>query len=382
MAAVDIRPRPMADQLHRAQTTGDQNNCGLNALVHTLVPNMGRVPENAEGRVELCDAFNARYNTQLTWEALILEMQGIVNPVDKERILGPVLRRLLLNERDRNSDTMLTAVQVQEVAHKFNIRVESYATHEATRRDLELKILRNQPQLNPAEKVRLLDEYFNAIITGNEAILRQNPLLRLAHPDRDELGHILDPNPSIATLTLLNTGNHWEYGAASAAEADEHNAFYAQQMQQQMGASPMGNLGDIGNVVGNVFKGMGGMSGFVQLITQLLGVLVQGFMQLLSGISKPGLQITQPGFVPGTAASASPGTASTPDMSAFFAETLRNLSGQFQPVAAEMSAPNSVAPFLSQFGIQGGRVPNMTSYAKEMQSERPADAAPLKNPQA
>lgn len=129
-----------------AYLTGYEENCGLNGLCHVILENIDnpKMQTLPYFNTNLLEAFKKHYNDpSMDMNRLKSTLKGIKNPVHLEFLLGPVLRDMLLqayNERPNlarslppprlgeigKTNVPLTADEVQYLAAKFGVRIESY----------------------------------------------------------------------------------------------------------------------------------------------------------------------------------------------------------------------------------------------------------------
>lgn len=133
---------PTIDQI-QGKVTDYQNNGALNALVHVLVP---RIVGDAYGndandphaslKQNFCAAFDAEWGTYLSWEQLQAKLRQVTDPVAREQLLGPVLRRMLGQNFSKKKDGHFiqpSAFHVAKLANVFNIAVVEHVDSTKTR---------------------------------------------------------------------------------------------------------------------------------------------------------------------------------------------------------------------------------------------------------
>ncbi len=113
----------------RAKISGygpNRNNDALNALVHVLATKMNDVPNPDHDRDAtrrlLCNTFSEEWGTKLDWNQLTAVLRETHDPLHKEMLLGPALRRML-PEEERVGSAEISPESVAKLARKFNIRV-------------------------------------------------------------------------------------------------------------------------------------------------------------------------------------------------------------------------------------------------------------------
>lgn len=184
-----------------ARTSGFQNNCALNALVHTLnkktikdrineaVSAVAPTPLQTNIRAsttKLVNEFNQYYgltgaDAVKDWNELGQKLEGLDSSLHREVVLGPVLRQMLAPSLKANTTDELEDTEVLGLANGFGLNVESYCSWQA-------------------------DGGTNVI-----------PAPANPHPQM--------PN-SIGTLKLFNTVGHWEFEGEDGAEVAIHNQYY------------------------------------------------------------------------------------------------------------------------------------------------------------
>lgn len=216
----------------RAANSSYMYNCGLNALTHVLVENMDNVDIPLPAKQELLQKFDALYGTNLHtdangWDRLTQQLRGLQNPIHREIVLGPVLRQMsnvdLLLEEGESGWEGLYDTEIMFIANKFGIEVSSYITYEAFKN----KLLKAKREELGVERLTLAQE---AELNVDYAAILANPAHE-QHPDNNQLeGENVLAGARVATLDLLNTGNHYERGVTEAA-AGVHNTHYTNNRQ-------------------------------------------------------------------------------------------------------------------------------------------------------
>lgn len=177
-----------------AKTTGFGNNCVLHALAHKIMSSRYTIAnhddEGGRGAFgEMCNEFNDYYG--LTGGANQIDNAGMLqlldslenNPIRLEVVLGPVLRKMVQTEQEElglptvGNLENLGADQIVTLANRFGLNVESYD--------------------------------------------KKNP-----NPNVDVLGNLGKSATNLDTLSLCNTGGHWEYQDILDDRRKEHNTFY------------------------------------------------------------------------------------------------------------------------------------------------------------
>ncbi len=257
-----------------AKTTQYQNNGGLNALVHVLYENMDAVA-GTRGAGRLPSVFKVEHGYDITLGQLKALLKDLT-PVQREVVLGPVLRRMAVTHakriKERGAWGDLSADDVRGVANQFEIKVEAYSTDEETKRLLE-KGIREQEEarIELAKTAEIEAQYsiggpaFNFVAAraarlAGTAIIAENAKLealekdlkirvereikqlvdagmhlhseaKKAHkPGLDVVGyHHRTPNQvafTKATLQLWFEGNQWGRVVTTSDIADTHNESY------------------------------------------------------------------------------------------------------------------------------------------------------------
>jgi hypothetical protein len=201
-----------------AKTTGEELNCGVNALVHeirrNLLPGRERIPLASLDVFR--DKFNRFYGSDLSSAEFKTLILSIEDPVDREIILGrilrsmfrhpPIRRKLTADRRDEvlNPGVELEDPEVAVMANFFGIRVEAYAAaNEFVRSGFEETL--SESERRRVEKIDNLHEI------DQDAVLSE----------------IWAKNTKDApVLKLWNRSGHYEYEEDSDASADEHNRYY------------------------------------------------------------------------------------------------------------------------------------------------------------
>lgn len=215
----------------QAKTSGFQNNCGVNALIPKLFSLVkdGRVIE--EVRQEILDNFNKYYgltgdNKRKSFEELMEELEAL-NPLQREVVLGPVLRRLLPRDRKaRNNSAPLGDSDVALVAFKFGLNTEYYCSWEAMlkeQEDYELGIALNRKgaDLTADEIVQAKKVAADTI----EDMKKHNADAETTDNQLDNVNVEQHAHP-LGIVKLFNTGTHWEFEASDEAARDAHNRYY------------------------------------------------------------------------------------------------------------------------------------------------------------
>ncbi len=165
---------PIAFDHMNAKTSHYQNNGPLNALVHVLVSKKADgqsviQPDPALQR-ELSKAFYDEWGTYLSLQQLVRIVEHTTDPMHREMLLGPVLRRMLPEEETGQGDSGSAEVSVEAVAKlgkRFGIRVESYKTPEGIKAEIKEAILKSRPPLADPQREetlqRLVDREFESI---------------------------------------------------------------------------------------------------------------------------------------------------------------------------------------------------------------------------
>jgi hypothetical protein len=242
----------------RGQLSSYQNNGPLNGLVHVLVADIDRAP--AAPQQDLLNAFAAEHNVYLGWDDLKQALKELT-PIQREVVLGPVLRRLV-PANGRPAGFPMTFTEVNTLAHRFNINVEGYLTPDAlklTRNTLKATLVERFTADDkaaafileePAERVRLRVAALNAaqqaslrgkIRTRPLTVSQEMDITRRAELElkRREALPLTDPLSSnanqipvagaiaapIATLKLWQSAdNQYQFDTLNPAE---HNGHYA-----------------------------------------------------------------------------------------------------------------------------------------------------------
>lgn len=164
---------PIAFDQMNAKTSNYQNNGPLNALVHALVAKQANgqpviQPDPALQR-ELSQAFYDEWGTYLSLQQLTNIIEHTTDPMHREMLLGPVLRRMSAADEGEQGDSGSPEVSVEAVAKlgkRFGIRVESYKDYEGIRAEIREQLLKRNPQLTETEDIlrSSIDREFYKII--------------------------------------------------------------------------------------------------------------------------------------------------------------------------------------------------------------------------
>jgi len=130
----------------RGQLSSYQNNGPLNGLVHVLVADIDKLPAGGSkvtrAKQDLLNAFAAEHNIYLTWDDFKQVVKDL-NPIQREVVLGPVLRRLIPEDADITKPRKTTlnpppigwaaisAEEAAQLAWRFDIKTEDYLTPDA-----------------------------------------------------------------------------------------------------------------------------------------------------------------------------------------------------------------------------------------------------------
>ena len=164
---------PVAFDQMNAKTSNYQDNGPLNALVHVFASVKDGQPviqPNLALQRELSQAFYDEWGTYLSLQQLAEIVQHTTDPMHREMLLGPVLRRMLSEEETGQGDSGSAQVSVEAVAKlgkRFGIRVESYKTPEGIKAEIKEALLKSRPSLaDPQQEEtlqRLVDKEFRSI---------------------------------------------------------------------------------------------------------------------------------------------------------------------------------------------------------------------------
>jgi hypothetical protein len=159
---------PIAFDQMNAKLSQYRGNGPLNALVHVFADKIANIPvDNAVAappvttRADLCAAFHAEWGTYLDWAQLQAVLTATTDPMHREMLLGPVLRRLLPDEgQGGDGATEVSVDAVATLGKRFGIRVEAYQDYAGLRAEIREKLLKEHPGIEEDALRHLGDKAF------------------------------------------------------------------------------------------------------------------------------------------------------------------------------------------------------------------------------